>query len=99
MPTSHPGYDKFARLTRQEEKAGLLDRSDIGHLVQWNGVLAEAGYALRGHQHPLSIGDESRRFSVCRPTSVVEPAAEAVPAQPQEVVGSLLNVRLGPVTV
>lgn len=50
VPPTYPGYDKFARLTRQEERAGLLDRSDIGHLAQWKAVLEEAGFELRGHQ-------------------------------------------------
>ena len=47
---SHPGYSKFARLSAQEEKAGLLDRSDIGHRNSWANVLSEAGLTLRGHQ-------------------------------------------------
>ena len=46
----HPDFEKFARLTRQEERAGLLDRNDIGTRRGWEGALAEAGYQVRGHQ-------------------------------------------------
>ena len=46
----YPSYDKFARLTRQEERAGLLDRRDIGNRQQWQELLALEGFALRGHQ-------------------------------------------------
>lgn len=47
---NHPNYEKFARLTRQEEKAGLLDRSDIGLKRAWSEILRRAGYELCGHQ-------------------------------------------------
>jgi hypothetical protein len=50
LPPTHPDYDKYARLTRQEERAGLLDRNDIGTRNGWEEALAEAGYELRGHQ-------------------------------------------------
>ena len=46
----HPLFDKFARLTSQEEKAGLLNSSSIGRRDQWNETLAEAGYKLKGHR-------------------------------------------------
>ena len=50
VPESYPGYSKFARLTRQEEKAGLLSRSDIGNRNQWREALADSGLVVRGHQ-------------------------------------------------
>ena len=50
VPASYPGYANFARLTRQEEKAGLLNRSDIGNRNQWQEALADSGLVLRGHQ-------------------------------------------------
>lgn len=50
VPESYPGYAKFERLTRQEEKAGLLDRPDIGNRMGWMAALEGAGYELRGHQ-------------------------------------------------
>lgn len=42
-------WSKFARLTRQEERAGLLDRSDIGTSNGWHCALNEAGHTVRGH--------------------------------------------------
>jgi DNA phosphorothioation-associated putative methyltransferase len=41
---------KFDRLTRQEERAGLLDdTATIGTRAGWAERLRERGYALRGH--------------------------------------------------
>ena len=50
VPESYPGYSKFSRLTRQEEKAGLLNRDDIGQKRSWAQFLADSGFSLRGHQ-------------------------------------------------
>jgi hypothetical protein len=50
LPETHPDWKKYNRLSRQEERAGLLDRPDIGTRDGWAHVLAEAGYALHGHQ-------------------------------------------------
>jgi DNA phosphorothioation-associated putative methyltransferase len=48
---AHPLWAKFARLTGQEEKAGLLDdTSGIGTRDGWERRLAERGYALKGHR-------------------------------------------------
>jgi DNA phosphorothioation-associated putative methyltransferase len=50
----HPGHplrEKFARLTAQEEKHGLLDEpSGIGSREAWARRLAERGFALKGHR-------------------------------------------------
>jgi DNA phosphorothioation-associated putative methyltransferase len=47
----HPLREKFARLTRQEEQAGLLDDTPtIGTRAGWQARLAERGYRLRGHR-------------------------------------------------
>jgi DNA phosphorothioation-associated putative methyltransferase len=50
----HPEHElreKFAKLTAQEEKAGLLeDTATIGTREGWQTRLAEKGYALRGHR-------------------------------------------------
>jgi hypothetical protein len=44
-------YAKFARLTAQEEKHGLLaDPSGIGTRRGWQARLQGAGYTLRGHR-------------------------------------------------
>jgi hypothetical protein len=46
-----PLHAKFARLTAQEEKHGLLDDpSGIGTRDAWARRLAERGFALKGHR-------------------------------------------------
>jgi len=45
----YPNREKFARLTRQEEKRGLLDRDTIGTLRGWEEVLQEEGFKVAGH--------------------------------------------------
>ncbi len=50
VPEDHPGRAKFERLTRQEEKAGLLSAHDIGRREEWNELLASNGKRLRGHR-------------------------------------------------
>jgi DNA phosphorothioation-associated putative methyltransferase len=47
----YPGREKFARLTRQEERAGLLSEpASIGTSRRWQQRLASSGYALTGHR-------------------------------------------------
>ncbi|OZV72169.1 hypothetical protein CA850_32610 [Micromonospora echinospora] len=47
----YPQREKFARLTRQEEKAGLLEASSsIGTQEGWRIRLVNAGYRLQGHR-------------------------------------------------
>ena len=47
----HPLHAKFARLTQQEEKHGLLDDSSaIGTREGWSSRLAGRGFALKGHR-------------------------------------------------
>jgi hypothetical protein len=53
----YPGKEKFARLSRQEEQAGLLNSPTIGTHEGWNEVLRESGWQLRGHR---LIGSASR---------------------------------------
>ena len=46
-----PRRAKVDRLTRQEERAGLLDdTATIGTRAGWAERLRERGYALRGHR-------------------------------------------------
>jgi DNA phosphorothioation-associated putative methyltransferase len=53
----HPLREKFARLTAQEEKCGLLDdASGIGTRDGWARRLAERGFALKGHRLVRSGG-------------------------------------------
>jgi DNA phosphorothioation-associated putative methyltransferase len=48
---SHPSYSKFAKLTKQEERHGLLDNSSmIGTRNGWQNRLEESGFKLRGHR-------------------------------------------------
>ncbi|MHB1562236.1 MAG: DNA phosphorothioation-associated putative methyltransferase, partial [Isosphaeraceae bacterium] len=55
-----PRRAKFARLTAQEERAGLLDETaTIGTRAGWAERLRERGYALRGHR--LVRGREGSR--------------------------------------
>jgi DNA phosphorothioation-associated putative methyltransferase len=51
LTTDHPLHAKFARLTQQEEKYGLLDdTATIGTTEGWQAGLAERGFVLRGHR-------------------------------------------------
>jgi DNA phosphorothioation-associated putative methyltransferase len=51
LPADHPLHAKFARLTRQEEKHGLLDdTATIGTRDGWERRLAERGFVIRGHR-------------------------------------------------
>jgi hypothetical protein len=46
-----PRRPKFDRLTRQEERAGLLDdTATIGTRSGWADLLRERGFTLRGHR-------------------------------------------------
>jgi DNA phosphorothioation-associated putative methyltransferase len=47
----HPLRAKFERLTRQEERAGLLDETaTMGTREGWQKRLQEKGFAIRGHR-------------------------------------------------
>lgn len=51
VPLDYPGREKFLRLTKQEERCGLLeDTLRIGHREQWKFVLEQRGVSLRGHR-------------------------------------------------
>jgi DNA phosphorothioation-associated putative methyltransferase len=51
LPGSHPKWDRFAKLTRQEEEAGLLDEtSTIGFRLNWERRLRELGCRLLDHR-------------------------------------------------
>lgn len=49
VPSDYPARDKFVRLTRQEERRGLLDREDIGMLQAWEELLETEGFKVAGH--------------------------------------------------
>ncbi len=49
--SDHPLHRKFERLTKQEERHGLLDdTSTIGTRSGWNAHLSRGGYEVRGHR-------------------------------------------------
>ena len=51
LTADHPLYARFARLTAQEEKHGLLDdAATIGTRDGWQTRLNACGFALRGHR-------------------------------------------------
>jgi len=51
VPASHPCREKFERLTKQEERLGLLETpKTIGYRRGWSERLAEVGVTLRGHR-------------------------------------------------
>jgi len=51
VASDHPLHAKFARLSEQEEKHGLLDDSaTIGTRDGWQARVSGAGFALRGHR-------------------------------------------------
>ncbi len=51
VPASHHSAAKFARLTQQEERAGLFDEAHrIGTKRSWEEALTSAGKSLRGHR-------------------------------------------------
>ena len=47
----HPLHTKFAKLTQQEEKHGLLNETaTIGTRAGWQTRLTETGFRLNGHR-------------------------------------------------
>jgi DNA phosphorothioation-associated putative methyltransferase len=51
VPPQHPTREKFARLTEQEEKAGLLNQPvGIGMRNEWARLVSNSGYRLMGHR-------------------------------------------------
>ena len=51
LQPSYPLYGKFARLTAQEERYGLLDEAaTIGTRFGWQQRLADRGFVVKGHR-------------------------------------------------
>jgi len=51
LAPDHPLHTKFAKLTQQEEKHGLLNETaTIGTRAGWQTRLTETGYRLAGHR-------------------------------------------------
>ena len=49
VPADYPRRERFARLTRQEERRGLLNRGEIGTLRGWHELLEAEGLRVAGH--------------------------------------------------
>jgi hypothetical protein len=50
LPTNHPRRGEFERLTRQEEEAGLYQKTaTIGFKLNWERLLAERVVVIEGH--------------------------------------------------
>lgn len=65
LPADDPLHGKFARLTAQEEKQGLLeDPSGIGTRDGWGKRLAERGFALKGHRLVRKTGKDDRNGQI-----------------------------------
>ena len=67
IPTDHPSYQKFTKLTRQEEKLGLYeDTATIGTQEGWERVLEGRGVRFSGHRlvcKSLSMGEKYEGFT------------------------------------
>ena len=50
VPNTYPGREKFARLTAQEERQGLLNSPSIGTRAGWAESLAASGFRTKGHR-------------------------------------------------
>lgn len=50
LSPSHPRYDEFAELTRQEADLGLLSRSSIGTRRRWEELLEQEGVVVEDHE-------------------------------------------------
>jgi DNA phosphorothioation-associated putative methyltransferase len=63
VSAQYPGYAKFARLTRAEERAGLYARPElIGTKNGWDDQLLAVGKQLRGHR--LVCNPDDRREGI-----------------------------------
>lgn len=57
LPPDHPLHNKFSKLTREEEAAGLLDdTARIGFRLNWERIVAEKGLGFKGHRL-IEIGE------------------------------------------
>jgi hypothetical protein len=78
-----PWRPKFERLTRQEERAGLLDETaSIGTRDGWAERLRERGYTLRGHRLVLSRRSTAAIPSTDGMNCMDEEAATQTPRDP-----------------
>jgi len=70
LTADHPLHGRFARLTAQEERHGLLDDpATIGTREGWQARLSAAGFTLRGHR---LVRRKSTGVAAFRPPTVQE---------------------------
>jgi hypothetical protein len=71
---SHPRYNDWKAFSDAEEEAGLLSRSDIGMVKQWEAFLADRGYRIEDgvlmRRNPKTITSK-RSDGVCSPEDYV----------------------------
>jgi hypothetical protein len=61
MLADHPLYARFARLSEQEEKHGLLDdAATIGTRLGWQGRLQARGFTIRGHRLMRRVAEKPK---------------------------------------
>ena len=81
LPPDHPLYDRFARLTRQEERHGLLaSAAGIGTRSAWENRLADAGFMFRGHRlvrRPAGNAHPNENRTATSTGELSDPKAEA----------------------
>jgi DNA phosphorothioation-associated putative methyltransferase len=92
LRTDDPLRDKFARLTAQEEKHGLLeDMAGIGTRSGWARRLSERGFSLNGHRlvrnNGRQHGGRPERASLRPPQDLVKPERTVVGRQAQSQAG------------
>lgn len=62
VPGDHPMKEKFVRLTRQEDRRGLLDDlASVRTREQWASMLRESGFRLAGHRLVRRKGRDDHR--------------------------------------
>ena len=63
------GRARFARLTKQEQNAGLYDcKSDIGHQKQWRLLLERGNLVIRGHRLVRAAARATKSSGVVSPS-------------------------------
>jgi DNA phosphorothioation-associated putative methyltransferase len=49
VPAHYPQYEIFRRLTTREEELGLLGEPNIGYRQEWEAILQQRGFVIKGH--------------------------------------------------
>ena len=71
IPEDHPKWKGFHKLSKEEEKAGLLENSNrIGFKLNWDQRLLEKGYALEGHTLVKTEPSKFKKKPAAKPSVV-----------------------------